>query len=222
MAGSTNAPFGLQPVRHWNGNPWNQATRVLCAVDGNTALYVGDPVYRKVVDAKDTSGIYLGCDILTGGTVNNVTRQVLGVMMSRAGTIVTTGPGRPGMISPVLQTDKVYLPADTDGGLINACVDISVCFIAQSNGSGTPAYTQVGTGISLVAGTGGSDTGISGWALAMSTTSATATTQQTLLIGLWDDPTNAATDTYAIWEVLLNIPYIALGGYSAVTGVLGL
>lgn len=213
MAGSTNAPFGLRPIRHWAGNPWNGATRVLVDV-GSTALYIGDPVYRKVVDAGETSGKYLGCDILTGADVTAADNQLLGVITSRAGRVVNGQLQAP--------TDlNTYTVASETGSAINCVVDMSVCFLVQNNASGTEAYTWCGKNTDLVSGSGSTTTGLSGWAFKGSSAAADSSSG-CLIVGLWDDPLNVATDAYGIWELLITIPYIALGGYSATTGVLGL
>ena len=59
MAGAVDAPFGMRPLEHWNGNPWNGATRILCTEDGNDAIYMGDPLQWVDVDAQESTGRYL-------------------------------------------------------------------------------------------------------------------------------------------------------------------
>ena len=50
---NVDAAFGLKPVRHLNGSPWNGAT-IRChapAAYGGSALYVGDPVMLEATTA---------------------------------------------------------------------------------------------------------------------------------------------------------------------------
>jgi hypothetical protein len=194
MSGSVNAPFGLRPVEHWNGNPWNGATRILVTEDGNDALYIGDPLYRVVADGKEITGRYMCVDQLTGaGVVDGVDDQIVGVMMSRAGQSFAAGAGG---VGELLQSDLVYIPADTDAALLNACVDQSVVF------------------------SGSTSTGLSGFVLDGSAAAAN-NAHHVVIIGLWDDPVNLVGDQYSLWLVYLNIPWLAVGGYSSVTGTLG-
>lgn len=222
MSGSVNAPFGMRPVEHWSGNPWNGATRILCTEDGNDALYIGDPLYRVVNDAKEITGRYMACDQLTGsGTVDGVDDQVLGVMIARAGQSVAAGAGG----APELTHDStVYIPADTDAALLYTCVDQSVVFLMQADGAGGSAaymvYTDCGKNAEIIAGSGSTTTGLSGFAIDGSTAAADAS-DNLLIVGLWDDPSNDVSHQYSLWTVLVNIPWVALGGYDATNGTLG-
>jgi hypothetical protein len=67
MANPTG-PFGLRPVRHKNGAPWNGATvPVYCSASYATALYVGDPVVISLVTAeRDALGRYLSVNKSAG------------------------------------------------------------------------------------------------------------------------------------------------------------
>ena len=40
---STTAPFGLRPVRHTDGSPWNGQT-IACVPASGTAIFLGDIV----------------------------------------------------------------------------------------------------------------------------------------------------------------------------------
>ncbi len=219
MAGSVNAPFGMRPVEHWSGNPWNGATRVLCTEDGNDALYVGDPLYRVVNDAKETTGRYLAVDQLTGTTqVSTVDDQILGVMTSRAGQAIAAGVGG---APELLSTDTVYIPGDTDAALLNACVDANTVYVVQTDGAGTAmVYTDAGKNADLITGAGSTATGISGFVLDGSSCAATAD-KNLLIIGLWDDPSNDVSDQYGLWKCLVCIGWFAPGGYDPILGTKG-
>ncbi len=218
MSGSVNAPFGMRPIEHWNGHPWNGATRILCTEDGNDALYIGDPLYRVVNDAKEVTGRYMACDQLTGsGTVDGVDDQVMGVMVSREGQSFAAGAGG---APELLQSDEVYIPADTDAALLNAVVDNSVVYLMQSDGSETMVYTDCGKNAEIVSGSGSTYTGLSGFAI-LATSAAADASDNLLIVGLLDDPLNAVGDTYSLWMVLVNIGWFAPGGYDPILGTLG-
>ncbi len=53
---NNDAPFGLRPIEHLNGLPWNGVTRrcYLPSTDAN-AMYIGDAV--DVAGSSDTSGV---------------------------------------------------------------------------------------------------------------------------------------------------------------------
>jgi hypothetical protein len=216
MAGSVNAPFGMRPVESWSGNPWNGATRILCSEDGNDALYVGDPLFRAVNDAKEITGRYMAVDQLAGGAgVAAVTNQIMAVMVSRAGQSVAPGVGGP---PELLQSDSVYIPGDTDGALLNAVVDANVVHLMQSDAA--MVYTDAGKNADCVIGSGSTATGLSGFAIGGSSAAADGNLNL-LVIGLWDDPSNLVGDTYSLWNVLVNIGWFVPGGYTAILGTLG-
>jgi hypothetical protein len=216
MSGSVNAPFGMRPVEHWNGNPWNGATRILVSETSNDALYIGDPLYRVVADATEITGRYMAVDQLTGaGVVDGVDDQIVGVMMSRAGQSFAAGAGG---VGELLQSDLVYIPADTDAALLNACVDQSVVFLMQTDS--TMVYTDCGKNTTIISGSGSTSTGLSGFVLDGDAAAAN-NAHHVVIIGLWDDPVNLVGDQYSLWLVYLNIPWLAVGGYSSVTGTLG-
>lgn len=216
MAGSVNAPFGMRPIEHWSGSPWNGATRILCTEDGNDALYIGDPLYRVVNDAKEVTGRYLAVDQLTGaGTVDGVDDQILGVMTSRAGQSFSAGSGG----APDLTADQtVYIPADTDAALLNAVVEADVVYLMQTDS--TMVYTDAGKNAEVGTGSGSTYSGLSGFVIT-GTTAAADASDNLLVIGLLDDPLNKVADQYSLWMVLVNIAWFAPGGYDAILGTLG-
>lgn len=84
-----NAPFGMRPVRHKNGQPYNGAVRpyFVPASDG-TALFVGDPVIKTgssntvQVSAPGAGTFNVGAlpsiARATAGTTNRITGVIVG------------------------------------------------------------------------------------------------------------------------------------------------
>lgn len=219
MAGSTNAPFGMRPLEYWSGAPWNGATRVFCTEDGNDALYIGDPLYRVVNDSKEVTGRYLAVDQLAtaaGGTVDGVDDQILGVMVSRAGQSFAAGAGG---APELLQSDTVYIPADTDAALLNVCCDANVVYLIQGDEALTD-YTDIGKNTVTYAASGDTFTGLSGFTADVSNIAVDAS-DNLLIIGLLDSPEVTVTDTYPLLLVLVNIGWFAPGGYDPILGTLG-
>lgn len=193
-----NAPFGLKPVRHINGSPYNGATiRCFISASYGTALYVGDPVlFDTALTDKDATA---KCPtiIQSAGTNNTLVR----------GVIVSFEP---------LVTDltKVYNPTYTER-YANVCMDSSVIFQIRDDGSGTPSKVFPGQNAEMANAGGSTVTGLSGFQLDAST----PTTTQTFtlhILGLADLPDNELGD-YAVWEVLLNTPENATGRFAGIT-----
>jgi hypothetical protein len=81
-------------------------------------------------------------------------------------------------------------------------------------------YTDAGKNGECTSGSGSNATGLSGFVISGTSMAADAS-DNLLVLGLWDDPVNLVGDQYALWMVLVNIGWFAPGGYSAVTGTLG-
>src|SRR5512146_860470 len=77
MANKTG-PFGLKPVRHIDGSPWNGAvTRCYISASYGTALYVGDPVvFDTTLGDKDTTARHPTI-IRSAGTNGTLVRGVI-------------------------------------------------------------------------------------------------------------------------------------------------
>jgi len=197
--------FGLKPVRHISGAPYNGAT-VKCYISASyaTALFVGDPVLLDTTLAdKDTTGKHLTI-IKSAGTAGALIR----------GVIVSFEP---------LVTDltKVYNPASTERWA-NVCMDPEVVFQIRGDGYATTTYeTKVLPGQNAVCiqhAAGSTYTGLSGMALDEGTTTHPDTTQNFTLhiLGLADEEDNALGPN-ALYEVLLNTSSNATGRFLGVT-----
>jgi hypothetical protein len=180
-----DAPFGLRPVRHLNGNPWNgQTVRMLIEDDDDTAYFIGDPVtITGAAGSDDTSGIIVA-DIAVATHSNRI-----------YGVIVSIEPD-PDNLS------RLYLPALT-GGYINVCCDPDVIYEVRDDGTAALDGASIGTNAMLTADTSGSTiTGLSGWELDASIVGASATYQLQIL-GISQCPDNAL-GTHCVWDVIIS------------------
>jgi len=180
-----DAPFGLKPVRHLNGNPWNgQTVRMLIEDDDTDSYFVGDPVTLSgAAGSDDTSGIIVA-DIAVATHSNSI-----------YGVIVSFEPD-PDNLS------RIYCPT-LAGGYANVCIDPDVIYEVQDDGTAVLDGASIGTNAMLTADTSGSTiTGLSGWELDASIVAANATYQLQIL-GISQKPDNAL-GIYCIWEVIIS------------------
>lgn len=187
MANATGG-FGLRPVRHLNGSPWNGQT-IPCYISSSyaTALYIGSPVLLSPTLAeKDTTGRYPTINVSTGAT----TTVIWGVITS---------------FEP-LPTDltKTYNPASTER-IAHVCTDRDVLYAIRGSGGGTPSKVFVGQNAVCYGSGGSTATGLSSVKLDEGDSSAPTTTQAHPLHieGILDREDNRLDD-YAVYLVSLN------------------
>ena len=195
MANPTT-PFGLRPVRHKDGSPWNGATvPVYCSASYATALFVGDPVGHSLVAAqRDSLGRYLSVNKAAGTDAVVV-----------KGVIVSFEPNPDNLT-------QVYRPASTER-IAHVCMDQTVIYHIRDDGGGTPSANWVGINAVMIANTSGSTTtGLSGMMLDAGTTTAPDQNQSYPLVieGIANIPGNDLGDN-VIWEVSLNTFFNATG-----------
>ena len=199
---NVDAPFGLKPVRHLNGNPWNGSTqRCLIEDDYGTALFVGDPVtLTGAAGSDDTTGLPV-IQIATAAHSNSV-----------YGVIVSFEPD-PDNLS------RIYLPATT-GGYAHVCIDPDVIFIIQDDGDEDLDGSDIGANALLnsTGDSGSTITGLSGWQLETGTVTADTTYQ--LVILQKHHVEDNAMGANCIWEVLISNH--VLRRIAAATGQLGI
>lgn len=182
---------GLVPVRHRNGAPYNGAgnTYYVPASYG-TALYVGDPV--AIVTASADS---IGMQTVQLGTAAGGAYHI-GVVVSLA------FGGDPAI--PVLRDSKRFHAAST-AGYVFVADDPDIIFEAQEDGvGGAMGVGAVGRNVDLIAGTGSTVTGWSGWMLDSSTLQTTNTLQMRIVAPVVR-PDNDQTLTKAKWLVAFNL-----------------
>jgi len=153
---NTSAPFGLDPIRYRDGkNYTGQCTRYYVPSSDGTALYKGDPV--QLAGSADANGI------------PTVTRATAAGGNYFLGVVVGFEPDR--------QIPLTYRPASI-GMYVLVADDPDLMFAIQEDAvGGALAVTDVGLNVDLIAGSGSTYTGLSGFLLDTSTKGTTATLQ---------------------------------------------
>lgn len=187
-----DARFGLRPVRHVTGAPWNGGT-MRCYVSASyaTALYIGDPVDIDTTLTNRVAGVVVPTVIRSAFTDGT---YVVGVITSF----------EPDPSDPTL----TYRKAST-ARYCNVCCDPSVVFHVRDDGGAILGVVTIGqNAVGIFTHGGSTTTGLSGMELDAGTTTApSANASNTMIIiGAADLPDNSwdgTTDTRVIWEVLL-------------------
>lgn len=199
---NTSGAFGLRPVRHISGAPWNGAV-VKCYISASyaTALFIGDPVVMSPTLAeKDVTGMH--------PTINK-SAGTAGILTN--GVIVSFEPNRDDL-------GLTYSPASTEG-YAYVCMDNDVVYEIRGDGGGTLTKVVPSQNAVMIATTAGSTiTGFSGMNLDEGTTTAPNTTQNFTLhiLNIKDAADNVLGDD-AVYEVLLNTSENATGRFLGIT-----
>ena len=191
---NVDAPFGLMPVRHLNGNSWNGAT-IRCRIheDDTTALFVGDPVVlQSDTDIRYTSG-KMPTVMRSGGVDGS---YIFGVITS----------------FDVYHSDltRLHSPAST-AGYCNVCVAPDVIYWIQDEGTAALTKDDIGANaIGTFTEAGDTTTGISGYELdaGVGTTPGQDVSNCLLILGVADVEDNefdGSTSINVIWEVMINL-----------------
>lgn len=201
MANATGI-FGLKPVRHITGAPWNgQLVKCYISASYATALFIGDPVlFSATLAEKDPTGKYPTIN-KSAGTAGTLVR----------GVIVGFEPDEDDLT-------KLYSPASTEGYAF-VCMDHDVVYQIRGDGGTTLTKAVPGQNAVMIASTSGStSTGLSGMALDEGTTTAPNTTQNFTLhiLNIANRDDNALGDN-ALYEVLLNTAENATGRFLGIT-----
>ena len=179
MSNQTTA-YGLQPVARLDGAVWNDSLRMYFIPAANTnPLFVGDPVL-KTAGSADINGVP-GIDIAAAGTANKITGVVCGFVGA-----CTAGTANPSFFSFSGTPGNAYRPASTGMdyyALVND--DPEAQFYIQCDTA--LAVANVGKNANLLAGTGSTYTGWSGWQL-NHTGIGTGNTIQLRIISFVPDP----------------------------------
>ena len=189
---NTDAAFGLLPVRHLTGAPWDGRTNPYKIASGyGTALLPGDPV-----------------KMVAGGTIERATATglILGVFMGCQYTSVAN--------AGIVGKDKPYWPASTVAadaiGHVADAPDL-IFQVQADDDSGTIAATDVGANADILAAAGSTVTYTSGFELDTNTIAASAANLR--ILGLAALPNNEWGD-FAVVEVLINEHF-----YKSTTGI---
>ncbi|MCR5876938.1 hypothetical protein [Phenylobacterium sp. J367] len=179
---NADTPFGLKPVRHRNGAPYNGAFRVYSVAAGNaTAIFVGDLV-TGAGTAQTIDGVVYS-DVVQSATGDIFQGVVVGVL-------------------PVTQDSLKYRAASTQR-LLAVADDPDLLFEIQEVSGGTPlAANDIGFNANVVVGSGSTVTGLSGMEL-NNATEATTNTLDVKIVGLVNRADNEVGE-HAKWLVALN------------------
>lgn len=200
---NADTPFGLKPVRHKGGAPYNgAASPYLIPSSDSNAMFVGDPVV--ITGTANTAQIKrVGGDFQIG-TLPTVAKATAGATNRITGVIVGFMPEtRSSEVYGVASTDRVALVAD----------DPDLVFQAQADDA--LAVTGIGANANLVfTHSGNTITGISGVEVD-SSTSAVGATLQVRVLRFVNDPENEANSAANKVEVAINLHTMTTGVGSA-------
>ena len=197
---NVTTPFGLRPVRHLDGSPWNgQTIRCYISASYATALFIGDPVIfgSTTLANKDATAKYPTI-VTNAGTTGLLCEGV-----------ITSFEPNPNNLT--LQ----YRPASTERWANVVPAVPNLVFQIRDDGSGAPTKVFPHQNAEMAAGSGSTITGLSGFVLD-ATTPTTTQAHPLHIMGLADIEDNELDD-YAIWEVLINTCYNTTGLYLGVT-----
>ena len=192
---NVDSPFGLKPIRHKSGAPYNGAARPYY-VNYGTALFIGDPVI-KVAGGSNTAALTVpGGGSFAIGTLPEINKATAGDGNRITGVIVSFSP---------LATDltKVHNAASIER-VANVCVDPDVVFEIQADGA-IPAASMGLNAILIYTHSGSTTTGLSGVELDTTGTAPSAdASNQLLILRAVNREDNDTTLTHAKVEVMIN------------------
>ncbi len=191
---NTNGPFGLQPIND-NGTPWSgQGRLIYFPTSQATNIFRGDPLVP--LGGCDAFGVP-AVGIATAGATHPVLGGFGGIQNGPAGSGFTVTRDLP-----------IYRQASiANYGFV--CDDPNQHYVIQedSDAGAIAAGTAGFANGNLIAGSGSTITGYSGWMLDSSSVAAPAATAQLKVLGLLRGPDNAIGN-YAKWVVRLNLPVL--------------
>jgi hypothetical protein len=184
---NANSPRGLVPYALMSGAPYNGSFNTYYVPVGNsTALYLGDPV--TVLDnSADANGVP-AVGVATAST-GYITGAFIGVV-NNGGQLTI----------PLLQSTPIYLPAST-AAYVAVTDDPGLLYMIQEDGAMVAGAASRNAG--LVAGSGSTVTGLSGWQLHSSSLATTNTLQMRIMRALQES--DNAIGTNAKWLCRINL-----------------
>jgi len=172
---NVDAAFGFVPIRHLSGNGYSRANKYTITSGLSEDIFTGDLV------------IITADGVITPHTATEVNN--IGVF---AGVSYTASDGS--------YVYTQYFPSGTTGSDFIAYVYDDPYTVFKVQSAGSPAQTNIGNCADVVAGTGSTITGQSGFELSGTMSNGTATCK---ILGLYEGPDNAF-GTNAVMEVLIN------------------
>jgi hypothetical protein len=192
-----DTPFGLRPIRHRNGAPYNGAANPYYINSTYaTALFIGDPVIKVAggSNAANLSGAGMGDFPI--GTLPEIEKATAGDTNRITGVIVGFGPlpANLGLQYNTASTERVAM----------VCDDPDVIFEIQADGA-IPAASMGLNAVLIYTHAGSTTSGLSG--VELDTTSdvpAADASNQLLILRGANIPDNDVTLTHAKVEVMIN------------------
>lgn len=180
---NSNTPWGLRPVRHRSGAPYNgAATRYAIPASDGTAVYLGDPVI--LAGSADADGV---------ATVTKATAAGGAYML---GPVVS--------VEPITRDSTTYREASTLR-YVWVADDPDLIFEVQEDAvGGALAVADVGLNADWIAGSGSTITGLSG-AMLDTSTKATTNTLQLRILGFKQSVDNEVGSANAKVLVAINL-----------------
>ncbi len=195
---NADTPFGLKPIRHRNGSPYNGARNPYYVSAGYTTkdLFIGDPVL-KFTDGSNAAAVTVpGLGQFNIGTLPEIRLAPVTDDTLITGVIVGFGANPTNL-------ERIYNPSSTEG-VAWVCDDPDMIFEIQADGIVTT--TMVGLNAQMITTHGGSTiTGLSGYELNISTDVPTAeASNQLLIMRLVNREDVDTTLTHVKVEVMIN------------------
>lgn len=177
---NANSPFGLKPVRHRNGAPYNGAANLYYVPSSDsTAIFIGDAV-KSAGDADAATGVPTVAQVAAGDTIRGV---VVGVI-------------------PDTAQSTIYRAAST-GRYLLVADDPDLEFEIQEDAvGGALALASVGLNADLVVGSGSTATGRSG--MQLDTSDVKTATAQLRILGFVQRVDNEFASANAKVRVMIN------------------
>lgn len=194
---NVDAPFGLRPIRHKSGAPYNgAATPYYINASYGTALFIGDPVI-KVAGGSNAAAITApGLGTFGVGTLPEIEKATAGDGNRITGVIV-------GFSTLASNLDYKHNPVSTER-VAMVCDDPDVVFEIQADGAVAAASMGLNA-VLIYTHSGSTTTGLSG--VELDTTSdgpAADASNQLLILRASNRPDNDTTAAHCKVEVLIN------------------
>lgn len=210
--------FGLKPVRHKSGAPYNGAANpYYIKGDYATALFIGDPVVKT--GTSNTAAVTVpGAGKFGIGTLPEINKTAAGDVDGNTKRITGVIVG----FSPLpSDLNKNYNPASTER-VAWVCDDPDVVFEIQADGA-IPAASVGLNAVLIYTHSGSTTTGLSGAELdTTSDAPAADASNQLTIVRAVNREDNDTTSTWAKVEVLINAHTEAAGYTAAGDGTLGI
>lgn len=140
---NTNAPFGLKPVKHLNGSPYNgQANMYLIDSTDTAAYYIGDAVAAASGVAGDTVNGVPAVTLYGTRGAASTSGAMRGVIVGIGSAVTTPGGSSPQAFDPS-NLDILYIPATKSKDYYVWVADATdLVFEAQVDSLASAPYNQ--------------------------------------------------------------------------------